>query len=233
MKIPCAWFRGLVIAAAVTIPSLAFAVPVHYVANLTTLNNSGVSGQANLFLDGNLLTVNIKASGLEAGKVHPQHIHGMFDSSGKPAESITPTLAQDANGDGVIELGEGATTYGPILIPLTSPPGGALADFPTAPDGTINFSQTYDLTDSGIYNDGFHEADVLPLDLREIVLHGLDAPIDLTDGGVSYKAGEYDPVLPVASGEIALATPEPAAVGMLAFGLLGIVGLALRTRKRD
>lgn len=228
----------LALAAALLIPALASAATTHYKANFTTLNDSGVTGYANLKLDGNMLTVHINASGLMPNEVHPQHIHGLLDASGNPIDSTTPTLAVDnpangGNGDGVIELGEGATTYGPILIPLTSPPGGALSGFPTAPAGTIDFTQTYDLTDSSIYNAGFDESDLFPLTFREIVLHGLDVPIDLTDNGVSYTMGQYDPTLPIASGEIMAVTsvPEPSSIFDMLAGLglmLGLVGFGRR-----
>jgi hypothetical protein len=222
----------------------AMASPMYYHADLAPLNSSGVTGNAMLTYDPSphTLKVHIHATGLEKGMPHPQHIHGALSNgmSGHPINSTSPTLATDkpsngGNADGVIELGEGATTYGPILIPLTSPPGGKTSDFPTAPNGTIDFSQMYDLTDSGIYNDGYGKSDVLPLKLREIVLHGLTTPVDITDNllGQSYKASDYDPVLPVASGEIAkrAAVPEPGDFGMLLFGVSLIGGLAF-ARKR-
>lgn len=241
--------RGLALALAaglLTIPALAMASPTYYHTTFTTLNDSGVTGTASLTLDmdANTLWVQIHAKGLQPNEPHPQHIHGTFDggASGNPTQAVTPTLAVDetsngGNGDGVIELGEGLTTYGPILVPLTSPPGGALSGFPTAPDGTIDFTQTYDLADSSIYNAGYGSADLFPLNFREIVIHGMNAPIDLTDGGVFYAAGTYDPVLPLASGVIMagrLSVPEPSTIFDMLAGLgamFALVGLG-RRRKR-
>ncbi|MGH8129131.1 MAG: PEP-CTERM sorting domain-containing protein [Gammaproteobacteria bacterium] len=230
--------RGLMLALAaglLTIPALALATPSFYNVTFTSLNDSGVLGTASLKLDNNLLTVHIHATGLMPNEVHPQHIHGPFDSVGNPTQAVTPTLAAvDANNDGVIELGEGQMTYGPILVPLSSPPGGALGDFPTAPSGTINFTEIYDLTDSSIYAAGFDESDLFPLTFREIVIHGLDVPFALTDGGVDYVAGQYDPVLPVASGVIQagrLAVPEPSSIFDMLAGLgamLALVGFGRR-----
>lgn len=231
------WLTALAAAALLTAPAWAGATPTHFMANLTPLNSSGVSGTANLTLNNNMLKVHITATGLEANMPHPQHIHGVFDSSGNPVDSTTPTAAVDnpangGNGDGVIELGESATTYGPILIPLTSPPGGQVSDFPTAPNGTVDFTETYDLTNSGIYNDGYGESDVLPLSLREIALHGMITPVDITNDamGLSFAAGDYDPLLPVASGEIVAMTavPGPASIIVMVTGLglmLGFLGL--------
>src|SRR5699024_7319561 len=98
------------------LPVWANATTMHFTANLTPLNSSGVSGTATLTLNNDMLTVQINATGLAVNKPHPQHIHGTFDSSGNPTDATTPTLAVDSpsnggNGDGVIELGEGATTY--------------------------------------------------------------------------------------------------------------------------
>lgn len=226
------WLTAALTAMALlTMPMWASATPVYYTANLTPLNDSGVSGTANLTLnkDEDTLKVHISATGLLPDKSHPQHIHGTFDSSGNPTNATTPTLAVDSNGDGVIEVGEGAATYGPILVPLTNDSG----DFPTAPDGTINFTQTYDLTDSSIFfKDEYEAGDLFPLFFREIVLHGLVTPVDITDNlfGASFDAGEYDPFLPVASGVIvasATVVPGPGSLLMMITGLgllLGFMG---------
>ena len=181
-----------------------------YVADLGPLNDSGVSGTAFLTLDDDTLTTRIVASGLEPGEVHPQHIHGRFadtddgPGTGQPIDSVSPTLLTDDDEDGFIELDEGLDTYGPIIVPLTSPPGGELSGFPTAPDGTISFQETYDLSDEDVFADDFGADDLTPLDLREIVLHGMSVEKGAgkgTPGEVNGKGG-YKAVLPVASGEI-------------------------------
>lgn len=209
----------------------------HYTANLTTLNDSGVTGTADLTLNGDMLTVHIMASGLMPNLAHAQHIHGTFDSSGNPTDATKPTLAQDANGDGYIELGEGQTTYGPILVPLFNSAG----VFPTtAADGTLDFTQTYDLTDSSVFQSplvrpGTTESDLFPLTFREIVLHGLNAPVAINDNalGLSFAMGEYDPVFPVAAGEIVAAVPEPADFGMMLGGLGLLFGFVWLRRREE
>lgn len=232
------YLMAVLAAALLAAPLLASANPIHYTANLTPLNNSGVSGTAALTLNNSTLNVHITATGLLPNKPHPQHIHGLFDmSSGQPIDSTTPTLAQDSNGDGVIELGEGATTYGPILVPLTSPPGGQVNNFPTASTGSIDFTETYDLNNSGIFNKSFDKDDLMPLTFREIVLHGANTPVDISDNlqGNSYQEGQYDPVFPVASGEIVSmsSVPEPASIGMLMIGLTLVLGFWQLRRNRS
>ena len=88
---------------------------VEYVANLQSLNNSGVWAEVELKLKGNTLKIEIEASGLEAGKPHPQHIHGFGDAS---KNSSCPGFEADTNGDGVISVSEGGPSYGPIVLPL-------------------------------------------------------------------------------------------------------------------
>jgi hypothetical protein len=100
-----------------------------------------------------------------------------------------------------VELAEGLVTYGPIVIPF--------GDVDPDHDGTVHFLHTYDLNDPGIYAPGFDKSDVFPLDLREVVLHGMtlqagqgatnsaSIPPNEADGTAGFKA-----VLPVTCGDI-------------------------------
>ena len=181
-----------------------------YFTEFTALNGSGVSGGAVLAYDddSDTLTVAIRASGLEPNQPHVQHIHGFPDGT----DAQTPTLAQDADHDGYVELGEGLSTYGPILLNLsTNHENGTGADnghshdgpvtgFPTAPNGEEFFVESYHLPQGDLTADPM-------LALREIVIHGLTTPAGAgagTPGEVDGTAG-YKLVLPVASGEISAA----------------------------
>jgi hypothetical protein len=101
-----------------------------FATDFTALNNSGVAGHAVLLLnqDAQTVTVDIQASGLEPGQMHIQHIHGFNDD----ADSKSPTIAQDTDGDGFVELAEGLATYGPIQLNLTLNPENAAHDHGTA-----------------------------------------------------------------------------------------------------
>src|SRR5918994_2554033 len=114
-----------------------------FFADLNELSNSEAEGGALLLLKGDQLTVITAARGVEAGQTHIQHIHGFEDGR----NATVPTLAQDDDRDGFIELAEGLETYGPILLDLTSTPGGELSGFPAPAGNSFLFSQTYDLSD--------------------------------------------------------------------------------------
>ncbi|WP_152426450.1 cupredoxin domain-containing protein [Cesiribacter andamanensis] len=146
-----------------------------YWVEINPLNHSGVTGQAKLVVEGNVLTVEVWAEGLEAGMPHPQHIHGFVENKGN---ATCPPPSADVNGDGLIDLGEGVPFYGPVLVSLTP--------FPTAEDGTIHYKQTFML---GMGDMIAYQA-LKPLQNRVIVLHGMTVE------------GTYWPTLPIACGQI-------------------------------
>ncbi|WP_126174596.1 PEP-CTERM sorting domain-containing protein [Altericroceibacterium xinjiangense] len=200
-----------------------------FLVNLTGLNNSGVTGSATLELNeiARTLSVALNASGLAQG-AHIGHIHGRFDSSGNAIDSITPPASADTDGDGFVELGEGALFYGPILLPLSG-----IGD--VGADGILNYSQTFDLSDTGVFADSFSSEDLFPLTFREIVLHGANVPANAgagTGGIIDGTQGTYSLALPVASGEIVAAIPEPATWGMLLVGFFGVGGMIRSTKRK-
>jgi hypothetical protein len=224
---------------------------MYYNATFTQLNNSGVTGNAHLTYNPNANTLNVKvhATGLEAGMAHAMHIHGRLtgpkSQTGTTVDSISPLPQSkfDSDGDGYVELKEAQPAYGAILVPLTTPPGGGAltGPFPTAPNGIINYNETFNLGDSGVYNTSmatgnpFHESQLFPLNDRELVIHGMSVPAGAgagTPGEVDGTSG-YKAVLPVASAEIvSAAVPEPGAIGMMGLGLAMIGGLAFTQKRR-
>jgi hypothetical protein len=157
-----------------------------YMANLQPLNNSGVTGTATLTVDENTLTVEVMASGLEANKPHPQHIHGFMDDN---RNSTCPAPGDDTNGDGFVDLVEGLPSYGPVLLDLYVP----IDEFPVADaEGNLQYKRTFNLGEVEFEEEGEVIAykDLKPLQNRVIVLHGLTVN------------GTYVPTMPVACGQI-------------------------------
>src|SRR5436190_24151435 len=106
---------GLV-AAALLCPAAARAGVTQYHANLLETSTYGVSGSVQLSLDdaADSLTVSLRATGLEPGKIHPAHIHGFVNGK----DAVTPTVpAFDFNHNGMIEDYEGELAIGPIILP--------------------------------------------------------------------------------------------------------------------
>lgn len=241
--------RTVCAAALVALPGLAQAAHIStYVSQITALNGSGVSGSAEMTLDTNEMTLAfaMALTGLEPGQLHVQHIHGAFDDTGDPAQSLSPTLADDADGDGFIELFEGFPKYGPIVLELRDPDTDLNGGFPvTRPDGTSVFTWVFDLMDERVYgsniltpdpDDRFTARDLMPLNFREIVIHGLTLGAgDGANGGEADGTPGYKTVLPVAVGRIEQVVQPPAPVPLPAAGwalLAALGGLgALRARR--
>lgn len=162
---------GLFVALAFSPMAAADDDPDYFMAILDSLNGSGAAGVAWIVVeDGKYLTVAIEASGLEPSLIHPQHIHG-FD---KPkSNSSCPGPEADANGDGIVSVGEGLPSYGPVILPLVP---FSLVDG----NGELSYSASFTI----------RPEELQPLHKRSIVLHGLTVD------------GAYVPSVPVACGEI-------------------------------
>ena len=156
-------------------------------ANLTQLNDSGASATATVTLDGEEMTVEIDGKGFTPGEApHAQHIHGVIGES-----ATCPTEAQDADGDGIVTTSEGAATYGPILVSLTSEgemtPDDALAvdRMPVSDaNGTLSYERTFTVDAEVAKN----------IDSLHIVSHGVDF-----DGSGAYdgdRKSDLDETLP-------------------------------------
>ncbi len=157
-----------------------------YTVDFSALNESGVSGSAELTLTGDQLTVKVSATGLEPNRVHPQHIHGFMENK---RNSTCPTSSADTNGDGIVDLGEGAPFYGPVLLELYVP----IDEFPVADaNGVLSFERTFTLGETEFTEEGevISRSALSPLQNRAIVLHGMTVN------------GEYVATLPVACGQI-------------------------------
>lgn len=196
-----------------------------YVAQLSELNNSGASGNAEVTLNGDQLTVSVSASGLLADQPHAQHIHYPEEEEGAASiEGTCPTNAEDTDDDGILTTTEGAPAYGMIVASLTTEgdasPDSALAveRYPTAPGGEESYERTFTVPE------GFDAAE----DLGEsvIVVHGIDVndngEYDMDGAGAS----DLNPDLPAEATNPALCGAlSPSADGGVPSGLGGSNGI--------
>lgn len=161
-------------------------------------NDSGVTGTVTATLTDTELQVQVQAAGLEPNQTHATLIHGLTGESGAAENSTLPFSALDTDADGFIELNEAATVVGSPILSLTIDNG----QFPTAAaDGTLNFTSTINLND---LPQGTEAADLFPLDMRTVEIHGLSVTAEdgaLTGGEVDGTAG-YKITLPVAVAEL-------------------------------
>ena len=228
-------------AAALALP--ASAATLNFKATLDDLSGLGGSGVAKLQYDNvaQTLAVSIRGEGFAPNMLHVQHIHGPIDAAGNAVDAVSPTLANDADGDGVVELLEGLPLYGGILLNLTDErqADNGFMGFPAVTDtdkGTLTFDAVYDLATTTAFNTGVTAKDLFPLAFREIVIHGAFLPAGVggvgneTAGDPLLASGGYSNLVPVAAGEIS-AVPLPAS-GVLLIGALGGMGALRRARRR-
>lgn len=135
----CLGFSGLASAASLTQSSQTTQV---YRANLEPLNNSGASGTATVKVMGNMLRVTIHSTGLSPNLPHAEHIH-------IGGQNVCPTVADDANHDGIVDIAEGMPKYGDVKVSLVTSGDDsaasalALTRYPVADaNGTINYHET-------------------------------------------------------------------------------------------
>jgi Cu/Zn superoxide dismutase len=159
-----------------------------YTADLGALNDSGVSGQAELTVEDDQLMLSVQAEGTVAEQVHAQHIHGTDGTSS------CPSMSADSNDNGRISVEEGAPSYGGILVPMdgsldTAEGLGDLETFPVADgDGMYSYDMSIATADLAVNDD--RSFDDLRLEDHAIVVHGR-----MVDG-------EYQATLPVACGTL-------------------------------
>lgn len=162
-----------------------------YKADLQPLNDSGVSGTAQIKIQNGRFVAQVNATGVAPDQPHAQHIHGFTDGT----VSTCPTFADDADGDGLVSVSEGAPRYGGILVPLDGSLDvaeglGDLATFPAPSNtaGAYSYRQT-ETVGSLAGNGGLVFSDLM-LENHAIVVHG------------AFVDGAYRATLPVACGTL-------------------------------
>ena len=187
--------------AAPTNTSAAAVAGVQTAGQLNPLNNSGVTGDAKVHVQGKRIHVDVNARGLAKNLPHAQHIH-----FGAQARNECPTVADDTNGDIRLTTVEGVPAYGPVRVSLTTR-GDTSADsvlavtrYPTADRGKVNYKRT--TTTSKAVARGIRNGKAI------VVIHGVDynhnGEYDFDSAGVS----DLNPDLPAEA-------TDPAVCGVL------------------
>ena len=193
------------IAGLAAIPASAGTVGAGFSAHLSPVphdpaadGGSKVTGRAHLTRMAGRLHVVIHAKGLTPGLSHAMHIHGELK-----ARNECPTARADVNSevlstdpgtpDGLISLGEGGPSYGPVQVSLPTKGDTSAASalelerFIVADNnGRIDYNRTFQIP----------KKVAAKLGKLHVVLHGLDLD---NDGSYSNL---QEATLPVACGEI-------------------------------
>lgn len=141
-----------------------------YEGQLWPLNNSGASGSVEITVseDGETLGVDLQATGFNLDGPHAIHIHGIVDGDEVTA-SVCPTAADDADGDGILDVVEGVPRYGTVQVSLTT-------EGDTSPDSALAVERFPAGTTVDYQRAGIPIPDVLKPNLGKlhVVVHGLD-----------------------------------------------------------
>jgi hypothetical protein len=139
-------------------------------AVLSELNGSGAGGDAIMTVsdDGETMSVELVADGFNLDGPHAIHLHGIVED-GEVLASSCPTEAEDANGDGVVTVVEGAARYGTVQISLTN-------EGDTSPDSALAVDRFSSGTSIDYARTGIEIPEMLRSEAGKlhIVVHGID-----------------------------------------------------------
>jgi len=177
-----------------------------YVAHLHPMNSKvtglQTTGEARFSIDGDQLTISVKAHGLPPNLVHWQHFHGFTDNR----SAACPSAAADVNGDGIIDLMETVPAAGTTMVPFTDDPVAmdvAHGIYPKASAaGTYTYKQTMSLKGlTAAFAKAFNDQN-LDLDKRVLFIHGVVPTSKLPATVASLGPIPADVTLPIACGTI-------------------------------
>jgi hypothetical protein len=177
-----------------------------YVAHLTPLNAKAsghrTSAEATFKVRGDSLTIDVRARGLAPDLVHLQHFHGFTDGH----QASCPTVAQDTNHDGVIDLMETAPTSGETMVPFTADPVSmeiVVSTYPKASaDGTYHYQKTVSLSALDAAFGKKYNGQKLQLEHRVVFIHGVPETTKLPATVASLGDIPAQVTIPIACGEI-------------------------------
>ena len=184
------------------------ATPSHavYVAHLHSMN-TGVTkthtqGEARFVVDGDKLTITINVHDAPPDTVHWQHFHGFKDGHA----ATCPSMAEDANHDGIVDLIEAGKTSGTTMVPFITHPASMDVAHGTYPKADANGDYRYRETVSlKALNAAFAKefpGQKLDLAKRVVFIHGVPDSTKLPSTVASLGPIPAQVTLPIACGRI-------------------------------
>lgn len=184
------------------------ATPSHavYVAHLKPMNTSvthtQTTGEARFVVDGDTLTITIDVRGAPPDTVHWQHFHGFKDGQA----ATCPSVADDANHDGIIDLIETGKTAGTTMVPFINHPARmdiAHGTYPKADaNGDYHYQETVSLKALDAAFAKEFPGQKLDLAKRVVFIHGVPDSTKLPSTVASLGPIPAQVTLPIACGRI-------------------------------
>lgn len=180
-----------------------------YIAKLSALNTDKIgtaaSGTAKLEIIDDKLNISIDVVGLTPGLMHLQHFHGFPD--GKAASC--PSVQQDVNGDGYIDLIETEPVAGTTMLPFHAHPATLEITNDTYPvadnTGAASYRHSASVAELEKALKNKFKVPVLDLSKRVIFVHGVANDVKLPETVKSLPGAPAQVTLPVACGKIEVA----------------------------
>lgn len=176
-----------------------------YEAQLQSLNDSvtgsKTAGNATFIIKDGEMQVTIDVKNAPAGIQHWQHFHGF--ENGDAAE--VPTMEQDANGDGIIDVTETEPVSGTTMVPFNDIPANMDVGANSYPEADEEGSYHYEATIPMEQLDSvFLEAfgDEVNLDTRVLYIHGVPEDTELPESVASLGDIPASITIPIAAGKI-------------------------------
>ncbi len=177
-----------------------------YEAQLQSLNSSvtglETSGEARFVIANDSMTVTIDVKNAPPGIEHWQHFHGFANDS----TAVVASAAEDANGDGIIDVVETGPVSGTTMVPFNDMPADMNVASDTYPkaddDGVYHYETKIPMANlQEAFSAAFGGAEI-DLDRRVIYIHGVPDSAELPSSVASIGDIPAKVTLPIAGGEI-------------------------------
>ena len=196
-----------IVAATLSAAAVA-AAPSHavYVAHLQPMNtgvtSTSTTGEARFVVNGDKLTITIDVRGAPPDTVHWQHFHGFKDGQA----ASCPSMAEDANHDGIVDLIEAGKTSGTTMVPFITHPASmdiAHGTYPQADGkGAYHYQETVSLKALDAAFAKEFPGQKLDLAKRVVFIHGVPDVTKLPSSVASLGPIPAQVTLPIACGRI-------------------------------